>query len=303
MQNKLEHMKTKILFFSLLVSALSLWACGGGGGSGSSGGAGDQSVLRVVNANADATPLDVSVDGQILFTNLPSGQPSLFEAVTVGAHLIQFLEKAGTQRRLEIQNEFDFGVPYTIIAAGSGEVLLPIVAVNDRRDTAPAEFRVRAINASAGSGPITVRLETGQVGREALAQVPVRATIIASPSPTSNVVPTTVVPATPTPPALASPAATPTPQSEITPTATPTVVVTTTPPPASNQTVASNLGFQTVSGYRSVVRGDYRIIVESEGREIARTGVISFAGGQALSLVLISSRAGAFEILRLNDRP
>lgn len=307
-------MKNLRLFFATIILSFSFNSCGGGGGGGS---AGQQSVLSIVNATKDVASFDVTVDGEVFSSDLKIADISVFQSVLAGDRIIEVIERGGAQRKLELQNNFAFGIPYTLVVSGSQQNLNPIIAVNDRSDTPPAQFRIRAINASNKSN-LSVKLIPGTVGRSLDNHTQLR---LASPLPTQSpsltasatvaatvtpqiietIAPTSTIPITVTVPSV-----TPTniPTVSVSPTATPNIIDVTAAP-ISNINVAENLASSAITSYTLATRGDYRITVESNGTKLAQSGVISFVGGQVLSILVreASSSEGGVAILRLNDKP
>ena len=271
-----------------------LFACGGGGGG--SGDAGNRAVLRILNVSESIANLSVSIDSELAFPQLAIGEASPYESVLQGARLVQLFDTLKPDLKAELINEFSISIPYTIILSGPNSSLKTLLAINDRSDSPPGQFRVRAVNANTSGSTLRVLLIPAKVStRLNLSSV---STNTASPNmaaPVSSVLAAvlpTAVPSTTVPSNTVSPAA-----SAV---ASATAVVSPTELPSLEVSLSDSLENQQIGAYRQINRGDYKIVVEQGEARLYSSEAITFNPGQVESIVISNNSSS---IIRLNDKP
>ncbi len=116
--------------------------------------------MRAVNAVIDAEPLDVLVDNDVKFGGLAFGATSPFSEFSSGGREVT-LRSASNQAVFFDKNlNFGSGANYTLVIYGTRSAMSALQLTDDivSPDTAPASgnFKIRAVGASADSGPVDV---------------------------------------------------------------------------------------------------------------------------------------------------
>jgi hypothetical protein len=274
MHNPFKCSDLKLLLALLLAVFGCLVACGGGGSG--AGEAGSRAVLRVLNVTDSINNLSVTIDSELAFPQLAKGEASPYESVLEGARLIELFDTLRPELRAELINEFSVSIPYTLILSGSNNSLKTILTLNDRSDSPQGQFRIRAINANSSGSALKITLVPTKVS----ARVELDATPTAAP--TTTVVVTTA-PALPTQTVIA--------------TVTPTIAA---PVAVTDKVLSESLINQQISSYSLLTRGDYKIVIEQDGRQVYSSEAITYNPGQVESIVISNNSES---VIRLNDKP
>jgi len=121
--------------------------------------------VRAIHASPDAPAVDVWVDGQIAFSNVPFKGITAYATLTQGMHNFQIVPAGATEpvvieADLDLQNNTD----YSIIALNTLDAIEPLVLVDNNAQPAAGKAHVRFVHASpdapavdiavAGGGPV-----------------------------------------------------------------------------------------------------------------------------------------------------
>ena len=124
----------------------------------------DQARLRVVHAVPDAPPVDVLVDGEKEFLNVPFRGITEYKPLTAGTHQVQVVA-AGTDQPALIDTSVDLpaGRDNTFLAVGRLADIEPLVLLDDNTLPPARQAKVRFVHASPNAPPIDVAVRGGPV--------------------------------------------------------------------------------------------------------------------------------------------
>ena len=140
--------------------ALVLGAVGGGAVLAQQG----QARLRVVHAVPDAPPVDVLVDGNVAFSNVPYKGITPYSPLSAGAHRVQVVP-TGTGQPPLIDTSVDLPAnrDNTFLAVGRLADIEPLTLVDDNTLPPAGQAKVRFVHASPNAPPVDVAVRGGPV--------------------------------------------------------------------------------------------------------------------------------------------
>ncbi len=110
---------------------------------------GEPAQVRVVHASPDAPPVDVLVDGNVVFQNVAYNNISDYMPVAAGSHTVAIVP-AGAAEPVLAQTTADLEAdqPYTLAATGKQALLEPLLLRDDPSLPPPGQARLRFIHLS-----------------------------------------------------------------------------------------------------------------------------------------------------------
>jgi uncharacterized protein DUF4397 len=117
-----------------------------------------QSRIRVMHDSPDAPNVDVFVDGERVFENVPYSTTTDYHALAPGQHHVQVAPagKSADQSVIDTTVDLTRGKPYTVLAMGKLADIKAEVLADTSKAPQADHARVRFVNAAAGSGPVDI---------------------------------------------------------------------------------------------------------------------------------------------------
>jgi hypothetical protein len=141
-------MRRFLSFAFITLASLSLVSCGGGSGG--------NSRLRFLHASPDAPNLDVFVDNQLMFSNIPYEEATAYLNVESGARKFQ-VKGAGTSTiEIDAAPLLEDGKDYTILAVNLLANIEPLQIIDDNTLPPSGMFKLRVVHGSPGAGVVDV---------------------------------------------------------------------------------------------------------------------------------------------------
>ncbi|GAA0418732.1 hypothetical protein GCM10009133_28890 [Cocleimonas flava] len=112
--------------------------------------------LRVVHASADAPPVDISVDGSEVLSDVPFGVGSDYLEILGDSYNIDVAAAANSASVINADLTFDSQMDYTIAAVNSLNNIEPIVLLDDNQPPDAGNVKVRLIHAAPSAGLVDI---------------------------------------------------------------------------------------------------------------------------------------------------
>src|SRR5262245_54485001 len=119
---------------------------------------GAQSRIRVMHDSPDAPNVDVFVDGQQVFENVPCSTTTDYQALAPGKHRVQVAPagKSADDSVIDTNVDLTGGKPYTVVALGKLADIKAKVLADTSKTPQAGHARLRIIQASADIGPVDI---------------------------------------------------------------------------------------------------------------------------------------------------
>jgi len=117
-----------------------------------------QSRLRVMHDSPDAGTVDVFVDGERAFQNVPYSTTTDYQSVPPGQHRVQVAPagKSANKSVIDVTIDLRRGTPYTVLALGKLANIKGQLLADTNKVPPAGNARVRIVHAAAGVGPVDV---------------------------------------------------------------------------------------------------------------------------------------------------
>jgi len=133
--------RTFLARFALIISALFVAGCAENDGI-------EQAKLRVVNLSPDAGPVDLLVDGDPLFEQVPYAAASPYEKIDADSHDIQLTQSGSFTTFVDDRKSFSADDEYTLFLFGFADDAEPKFSTDNNNRPSSGRTKIRFVHAA-----------------------------------------------------------------------------------------------------------------------------------------------------------